>query len=836
MPSRYNLPHIDITAFVSTHEYLGEGSGGGSSAARERAAHGQRIQNELLVALEASDQSRPADERLEAPTGTFLEVELRQGTAPDKLDMKRHHIRAGAAQTTETSDRTIALYVPDHARPVLEHILYDYLNGPLTAKGNPPNKDKVEAIEAIRTARLETFWTDTPRALPAEPQQQIWWGLWCHRDSEPEIEDVCARLNVRAADIDRRLYFPEVVVIPVLAPRATIELMLFATGAIAELRRADDSPVFFTDIVAGEQQEWTDDLAERTIWPGNDAPAVCVFDTGVNRGHALLEPALSPGDMHALIEGWGVDDHDRDGHGTAMAGMILHSDLTAALSDQSERRLIHRLESVKVLPPTGFDPNQPQSYGVLTQAAIVLPEIEAPDRTRVYCMAVTNENVSGATASGWSAAIDQAAAGRMIADDNGEADDGPVERPRRLIVLSAGNIVADTDFAKRRSQDEYPIEDPAQAWNALTVGGYTDRMEVHDKGYENWTPLVQAGELSPHSRTSVTWPQGLSPFKPELVMEAGNRAVNPGRTEMLTLGSLSLLTTGSEPGAPLVPFDATSAAAAQAARMAARLAAQNPNYWPETIRAMMVHSAEWTTAMLTALGNSSGKRSRYDLVRRFGYGVPNFERASASALNHLALFCQAEIQPFKIENGRKYNECHYYTLPIPREMLERLENEIVEMKVTLSYFIEPNPGLSANVDAQRYQSHGLRFDHQRKNESIAQFKQRVNPSERVNPRQRSAVREPVDPRWMLGEDSISAGSLHCDVWTGPAIELLNRDTICVKPVNGWWRKRASTEICNRRSRYALIITLKARNVGLDIYTPVRTLIGLPVPTEIETLV
>ena len=60
----------------------------------------------------------------------------------------------------------------------------------------------MEAIEAIRTARLETFWTDTPNAFPSEPQQQIWWGFWCHRDSESEIEDVCARLNVRTADAD----------------------------------------------------------------------------------------------------------------------------------------------------------------------------------------------------------------------------------------------------------------------------------------------------------------------------------------------------------------------------------------------------------------------------------------------------------------------------------------------------------------------------------------------------------------------------------------------------------------------------------------------------------
>jgi hypothetical protein len=727
--------------------------------------------------------------------------------------------------------------VPDHARPVLEQILSDYLTGQLTEKGNPPNKVKVESIEAIRTARLETFWTDAPDGLPTEAQEQIWWALWCYKDSEAEVENVCARLNVRAADTDRRLYFPEITVVPVLATRATIELMLFATGAIAELRRADDTPVFFTDDVQGDEHEWTDDLAERIVWPAMDAPAVCLFDSGVNRGHALIEPALAPTDLHALKEDWGVDDHDPHGHGTSMAGVILHGDLTAVLGDQSVRTLSHRLESVKLLPPDGFDPNDPKSYGVLTQSAIALPEIEAPDRTRIFCMAVTNGDVSGATASTWSAAIDQAAVGRMIGDDQDEEeseDHSQTTRPKRLIIVSAGNIFAETDYASRRPQDEFPIEDPAQAWNALTIGGYTDLIDLRDEDYEDWTPMVGAGELSPHSRTSVTWPQGLSPFKPELVMEAGNRAVNPGQTEMLTMGSLSLLSTGSSVVAPLVPFEATSAAAAQAARMAIRLAAQHPDYWPETIRAMMVHGAEWTAPMLQALGDTPSKRARYELVRRFGYGVPSLERANASALNHLALFAQAEIQPFKIEKGRKFNECHYYALPIPRQMLEALENEIVEMKVTLSYFIEPNPGLSANVDAQRYQSHGLRFDHQRKNESVRRFKLRVNPSERENPRLRPAASAPADPRWMLGEDSISAGSLHCDVWTGPAIELLNRDTICVKPVNGWWRNRASTNVCNRKSRYALIVTLKARNADLDIYTPVCTSIGLPVPVAIET--
>ena len=112
--------------------------------------------------------------------------------------------------------------------------------------------------------------------------------------------------------------------------------------------------------------------------------------------------------------------------------------------------------------------------------------------------------------------------------------------------------------------------------------------------------------------------------------------------------------------------------------------------------------------MLDAFEGSGGKRDNYALVRHFGYGVPDYERATASANNHLALFAQSQIQPFKFD-GRKFNG-PLLRVPIPADILEQLENEPVELKITLSYFIEPNPGLSANVEPQRYQSHGLRFD------------------------------------------------------------------------------------------------------------------------------
>ncbi|MEQ1867307.1 MAG: S8 family peptidase [Micropepsaceae bacterium] len=540
----------------------------------------------------------------------------------------------------------------------------------------------------------------------------------------------------------------------------------------------------------------------------------------------LIEPALGAGDLHTVVVEWQTDDHHQHGHGTAMAGLALHGDLTAQLGDTAQRVLAHRLESVKLLAPDGFEKTDPNSYGAITQQAISLPEIKAPDRPRVFCMAVSNIDVSGAFPSAWSAALDQAAAGKMSGDED--------SAPRRLLVVSAGNIEPIVDAARMLPQDTYPAEDPSQGWNVLTVGGYTDLNEVRHEGYDGWTALAQVGGLSPHSRTTVAWLHGQAPIKPEIVMEAGNRAKSPSGAEVLTFPSLSLLTTGQEMDEPLVPFQATSAATAQAARLAARLTAAHPEFWPETVRGLIVHSAEWTQEMLRVFAASTGKRGNYEIVRRFGYGVPDFDRANASAANHLALITQAEIQPFRSSGGRKFNECHYYELPIPNAILEQLENEIVELKITLSYFIEPNPGLSANIDPQRYQSHGLRFDLRRKGESVAKFKERVNASERDDPR--AAVNaDPDDNRWTLGPKAVSSGSLHCDVWTGPAIELLGRDMLCVKPVNGWWRNRASLETCNQQTRYALVVTIKTRSAEhqVDLYTPIKAAIDIRTRVEIE---
>ena len=669
-------------------------------------------------------------------------------------------------------------------------------------------------------------------------QGAVWWECWCWQDLASNLLEVARRLKLRVSE--KRLRFPEFEVLPLWATRADLARVLQNTDAIEELRLATDSPSFFTRTVRNEQTRWIENLIERVTPASPTGPAVCILDNGVARSHPLLSLALDSNDCHTVDPRWGVDDHDPHGHGTNMAGAVLYGDLTYPLADQRNIELPYRLESVKFLPPPGFSPNDPLSYGVITQSASVLPEIQAPHRLRVFCMAVTNTGLSGERPTSWSSAIDQLCAGALPGDEV----DAHGEPPRRLFFISAGNIPDSSDPGEVADPDEFPVEDPAQAWNAISVGGFTDKVDIAPEDeLDGWKAVAKVGDKSPYSRISTDWGHARTPIKPEIVFEAGNRAVNRDGSELISgVDSLSLLTTSKDfLRQPLTTFWATSAATAQAAGMAAEIAARHPAFWPETVRALMIHSAEWTPAMRQQFKACKGrKRDCIALARQFGYGVPRLDRALASAENDLALVAQTLIQPFKrnrrLDSAGKFvlgtptfNEVHYYSLPWPRQALEKLAEKDVCLKITLSYFIEPSPGERAPVVPARYQSHGLRFELKRADDAEEVFKQRVNKLERGEDKLPSAS---TDSRWTFGSQSVAAGSLHCDVWVGPAAELAGRATVAVYPVGGWWRYRANLNKYNSRSRYALVMTITSEDEAVQLYTEIANQISNRIATEV----
>lgn len=168
-----------------------------------------------------------------------------------------------------------------------------------------------------------------------------------------------------------------------------------------------------------------------------------------------------------------------------------------------------------------------------------------------------------------------------------------------------------------------------------------------------------------------------------------------------------------------------------------------------------------------------------------------------------------------------------HSLPWPVEVLQGLGETPVEMRVTLSYFIEPNPARRGWKAKHRYASHGLRFDVKTPLESLDEFRQRINKAARDEEYERSSSSD--SPRWFLGPDIRSLGSLHSDRWTGTAVELADRGFIAVYPVIGWWRERHQLEKWNKHARYSLVVTIRTPETEVDVYTPVANMIA----TEID---
>jgi hypothetical protein len=632
----------------------------------------------------------------------------------------------------------------------------------------------------------------------------------------------------------RRLQFDDRIVTLVRATADQLSTSVDVLNDLAEVRRAKETAMVFSDMAPGEQGEWAKELLARTTPPAAASPAVCLLDTGVTRGHPLLEASLAAADCHTCEPTWGA--HDHHGHGTEMAGLALYGDLTQVLAGSGPVQLRHQLESVKILPPNGQ--NAPELYGAITAEATSRVEIQAPERPRCFAMAVTatDERDRGQPTS-WSAAVDALSAGRAF-DVSSQGlvylDDGS-DPARRLFVLSAGNVDEDAlQVAHLDRSDTDPVHDPAQAWNALTIGAFTEKALIQDAKWSGWHPVASAGDLSPWSTTGVLFADAW-PIKPDVVFEGGNVVKNAKGEVDFPCPDLCLLSTHYQPAQKAFVLSwATSAATAQGARMAAIIAAEYPTLWPEAVRALVVHSAEWTTQMQTHLRGASGKRARARLVRRYGFGVPRLERALRSGNDALTLIAQESIRPFVPKtakpNERQMGDIHFFELPWPRDTLQSLGETPVRLRVTLSYFVEPNPGRCGWKKRHRYASHALRFEVKGATESVEEFRKRLNQRALDEDEERPSTGGDSS-EWYLGEQARNHGSLHSDILQGFAADLAERGVIGVYPVSGWWKDQPKRDRSAKGARYALVVSIETPGVDTDIWTPVAQQVGVPVAVE-----
>lgn len=790
-----------------------------------RAQHAARLKKQLDEIADKAEERAEQQQAAGIDGGHGIVVEF-EGAANfemkfESLDVTRSGIELLNVRSTPAGTVIAAVFVPDGKLKTFLKKVEDYATAqtkPRTAggKSRPKNEDLIANLAEIRVAALRALWTDTVPFPTADVEAT--WEVWLRRADDI---DHLARLREIAGDHrlsvgDEVITFIDRQIVLVHGTRRNLSRSNDLIGAIAELRLAKSSADFFTGMTSAQQMAWVDSLAQQLRAPRADAPAVCLLDTGVNIAHPLLAPAADKRDLHAYKPAWGVDD--RNGHGTPMAGLALHGDLAEIMGRAGPQQLSHRLESVKLI--NDADPHAKHLFGAVTVESVARAEVGG-DRPRAICMAVTTtDDRDRGRPSSWSAAVDDLTSGRT---------DGV----RRLMIVSAGNTAPGERRDYPHSNMTDSVHDPAQAWNALTVGGTTEKALIDQKKYPGWQAQAAAGDLAPASCTSMTWKRTRWPIKPDIVMEAGNLGKHPQHRDPDYIDDrLQLLSTAHDftRQKPLRSFGDTSAATALAARLAARVWAKYPRLTPEAVRALIVHSSRWTPRMFARFTSANGFIDHEGLLRCFGYGVPDERELMSSADNSLTLIAQGSITPFhKDGNAIKPREMKLHALPWPRAELAQLLDTPVTMRVTLSYFIEPNPGARGWSTKFGYQSHGLRFFVKRAPETAQAFVKRINKAAREEDYDADPIGETGE--WLFRHNSslVSLGSIRSNIWKGSAADLAARDRIAVIPTYGWWNKRPNLEGYVKASHYALVVTI--RTPETDIYTPVATEIGVPIVIE-----
>jgi hypothetical protein len=803
--------------------------------------HGRRLLGQLDELAGTIGQLEAVRQALDLPLqrGMAIAVEFTPRGKFDcsKVDWTRDGIELLTVQAHTNSDIAV-LHIPDGKLTALVRRIRDYVE----SENEPQIKQAalVDAIENIKRAAFGEMW-----AGPGEPPTDgaaNWFQVWL-RHTHGNAADVASNFAKLAAvmGIDAEagyVAFPGRVVVAAFGTKGAFEQAVELLDLIAEIRSVQPNAEFFlSELSKAEQAEWTKNLLSRTTFPDGEAPHLCLMDTGVNHGHPLLAPALADADMHTYAPAWQKPDHA--GHGSEMAGIALWGDLTKPLASEDEINIPHRLESVKILPPVGQ--TAPKLWGKVTAESVYRVEVTAAARPRVFAMMTTSVGHLIGMPSEWSATIDQLAFGRPAVDvANVKAAKEQAVRVPRLFVLSAGNVPWDDWGEYPVSNHRSPIQNPAQAWNALSVGAATLLADIDGKTYPGLKPLATAGDLSPCSTTSLLWRKTQWPLKPDVVAEGGNASRDKFS---VTIGpeALRVLTTSDTSTAAL--FSATgdtSAAAAEVGRLCAHLRAEYPDYWPETIRALVVHGADHTPVMRALFPKVLKQDDKDRLLRTYGYGLVNHDTAQFSTAHRPTLVVQRSFTPYQRQTGGHIGSgpMQLHDLPWPTDELKRLSEKQVEMRVTLSYFVEPNPSARGWLSKFRYQSFGLRFLVKAASEDDKQFLLRVNRQLREELTEDELEDEYNDPDvedWRYGPRVRARGSVHSDVWTGTAEQLTLKNQIAIVPVGGWWKYWKSAKQYGMEARYALVVSLRvSEDIAADLYTPIATIIKPPVEIEVSS--
>lgn len=746
--------------------------------------------------------------------------------APDQLDSARADARlVGVMPGTGTVVLDVANADLGYLREKLDAFADDSKVKVKTAKDGTvtTQRSKERAIAPVGSIGLAQLEDISGAQLHGEApglDRPCWFEIACrggYRNPGADTNNSRAQIarQIHRSGASQKLdefLGPEQVYFFLRLTRAQLDALRNATDCIYEVELA---PQPLRDLKLLDDLSTTD-LATFTLGqPHADAPSVVILDTGIATGHPLLKAAI----LTATTAGPQIPSpEDTYGHGTKVAGLVLYRDLGGAI-ERGAANATHWLQSSRLLIAPGYGTAADENYEkwpVLMERAVRSAEDADPcSRNRAFVLAVTRSMqdppLDGIAPTLWSQAVD------LLAFREGSG---------RLMIVSAGNA-RDTQWLVLAEQ--YPqlqlsekIHQPGQASNALTVGAFTARVELpNDKDYaEAHVVATKPGGISPFTSTGLVGNEW--PIKPDVVFEGGNLAISGTLTDS-TVPTLAALTTSNRHthGSPVGLMSMTSEAAARGAFLAAHIWSLEPKLRPETVRGLIVQSASWTKAMVEDFPGLN------DRLMACGYGVPNERLASECAQGVATIVVEDWMPNAVIEQAPKKKaptrattkttepkirrKVKLYRLPIPESLLTDDDPE-VELRVTLSYFAEPN-----RFGRRTYHGLDLKWDMQGPQESEEAFIRRINALKRAmdadGKRTKPTKTKSFD--WDIGVQTRSRGTVQSDRWRGKMSALAGDKLIAIVPVLGWWDQRKALRM--HEMKFSLVLSV----FGPGVYTAIK---------------
>jgi len=532
--------------------------------------------------------------------------------------------------------------------------------------------------------------------------------------------------------------------------------------------------------------------------PDEDAPIICIIDSGIQEGHKYLQPSIRASESLCLLKDTtDVSDLVRDGgHGTRVAGAVLYP---KEIPTEGTYKLQFWIRNIRVLNEMNFLPND------------ISPPFLLKDIIDKYCVAeekktkIVNHSIASSSGcrlghmSAWAAEIDKQSYENDV-----------------LVIQAAGNIPQSIIKAYIGASIMYPdylseelsrISNPSQSLQALTVGSINISTIVTED-------IVSLGKKDEPSSFSRSGPGIWDTIKPDVVEYGGTYAINRD-THLLTLttppeGCPTLLRVSPEGPAFAKDCVGTSFSAPKVSSIALQIQRLFPNSPALLYRALIAQSArwpEWTNAIPPG--------SYADVLRHIGYGIPNATRATENNPYRVTLITEHEV-------ALGTRDAHIYQINIPRELHEIGEDIEYLIEVTLSYSAKPR---RTRRTIKRYLSTWLEWESSNIREDPETFKRRMlSENHRINDDGAFlwAIGSALN-RGQANDISRNKGTLQKDWVIVKSNQLPDAFCIAVRGHEGWGAAF--------KAKYCLAVSIEAINQDIEIYEPIRTAITI----EVENL-